>query len=236
MLRLGIATRVDLFRTAHGRIIEEIKQLINDQKLDLRMIESDHSAPDAPLELVEQGVCAYAPPPEVRTDLKPFLRTLAEDSTGILLMLDGVLDPHNFGAILRTAAGARVKAVIVRDRRQAPITEVVVKASAGLAYLVPVFEVTNLSAAMRDVVEAGYWTVAAAGGESATLYREFDWKRKACLILGSEGKGVAQLVREQADNVVTIPLPESVDSLNVSVAAGILLFEAHAQQMAEVVA
>jgi 23S rRNA (guanosine2251-2'-O)-methyltransferase len=235
LLKLGLAVRVDLPRSAHGRIIDEIKQYVNAQKLDLRIIESVDTEDEAADEVADHDVCAYAPPPAIRGDLKIFLRSLTEESSGIILMLDGVLDPHNYGAILRTAAAAGVRAVIARDRRQAPLSEVVVKASAGMAYLVPIFEVTNLSAAMRELVEAGFWTVASARATQATPFQEFDWKRKLCLILGSEGKGVSQLVRESADNVVAIPLAEAVDSLNVSVAAGVLLFEAMRQQKENVV-
>ncbi|MBI5058473.1 23S rRNA (guanosine(2251)-2'-O)-methyltransferase RlmB [candidate division KSB1 bacterium] len=220
-LRIGVVQRIEIARGAHGRIIADLAAIARTEKVE--MLEVEGWAEDEPG--VTQGIRALARPPALRHDLRQFAEAFPADEQPVLLMLDGVTDPHNFGAILRTAAAANVAAVVIRDRRQAPVTEVVVKASAGVAYLVPIFTVTNLSSSLRDLAERGFWSVAAAGLASARTYTEYDWKRRLVLVVGSEGEGVSELVLRSVDDIVRIPLPAHVDSLNVSVATGILLFE-----------
>ncbi len=173
-----------------------------------------------------QGIRAFASSPTLRTDLRQFAEQFDEAEMPFFLMLDGVTDPHNFGAIIRTAAAANVDAIVIRERRQSPITEVVVKSSAGTAYLLPIFSVTNLSNALRDLRERGFWSAAASMSAKAKLYTDYDWKRRLVLIMGGEGGGVSELLLNSADDVLSIPLSANVESLNVSVATGVLLFHA----------
>jgi 23S rRNA (guanosine2251-2'-O)-methyltransferase len=173
-----------------------------------------------------QGIRALAEPPLLRHDLRRFAQDLPDSPPPLLLMLDGVHDPHNFGAILRSADGAGVNAVIIRHHRQAPVTDVVVKTSAGAAYTVPVFVVSNLSQALRTLSELGFWSVVAVAGPDTKPYHEYRWNFKTLLIVGAEGSGVSDLLKRTADERIAIPLYGQLDSLNVSVATGILLFEA----------
>jgi 23S rRNA (guanosine2251-2'-O)-methyltransferase len=141
-------------------------------------------------------------------------------------MLDGITDPHNFGAILRSADAAGVSGVIIRERRQVPVTDVVVKSSAGAAYLIPIFQVVNLSQTLGILSGEGFWSVAAMSGEGVKHYSEYNWNAKTILIMGAEGTGVSDLLAREADDRLAIPMNGKVESLNVSVATGILLFEA----------
>jgi len=140
----------------------------------------------------------------------------------LLLVLDGVTDPHNLGACLRSADAFGAHAVIVPKDRAVGVNATVAKAASGAADTIPVVTVTNLARALRDLKEAGVWVVGAdAGGES--LF-EADVTGPIAWVLGAEGEGLRRLTREHCDRVVGIPLAGSVESLNVSVAAGICLF------------
>jgi 23S rRNA (guanosine2251-2'-O)-methyltransferase len=140
----------------------------------------------------------------------------------LLLVLDGVTDPHNLGACLRSADAFGAHAVIVPKDRAVGVNATVAKAASGAADTIPVVTVTNLARALRDLKEAGVWVVGAdAGGES--LF-EADITGPIAWVLGAEGEGLRRLTREHCDRVVGIPLAGSVESLNVSVAAGICLF------------
>ncbi|MBU0507518.1 23S rRNA (guanosine(2251)-2'-O)-methyltransferase RlmB [bacterium] len=221
-LRLGLVQNVELTRRAHGQTITAIREQAERQRVPISMMDS------FPVEegLTVQGVRALARPPVMRYDIRDFLASLPDSPPPLIAMLDGVTDPQNLGAILRSAEAAAVSAVVIRERRQAGITEAVVKASAGAAYLVPVFQVVNLSQAARMARESGFWVVATAAEPKALSYRSYHWNGKTLLILGSEGMGVSALLRRDCDVVVSIPIFGSMDSLNVSVAAGILFFEA----------
>lgn len=149
---------------------------------------------------------------------------LAGADSAICLVLDGIEDPHNLGAIVRTAECAGVDAVFVPERRSAGLNETVAKTSAGAVDLVRVARVTNLNRLIEDLKEAGFW-IAGADGEADADYRAQDWKGKWALVLGGEGSGLHRLTREKCDVLVKIPLYGRISSLNVSVAAGVLLFE-----------
>ena len=221
-LRLGVVKSVEITRGAHGQVVQEIVRAAEEQQIPVKRLEEFVDQE----ETTTQGVRAYARPPEVRTDLRKFLDGLPEHSLPLLLMLDGVTDPHNFGAILRTAEGAGVSAVIVRERRQAPITDTVVKASAGAAYFIPVFQVINLAQTLRFLKEYGFWSVAAVGEVDTRNYWEYDWRRPTTLIVGAEGPGVSSLLKRDVDDLIRIPMSGRMESLNVSVATGVILFEA----------
>ena len=147
----------------------------------------------------------------------------------LVVVLDGVTDPHNLGAVLRVADGAEVSGVVVPKDRAAGVTPAVVKASAGASEHVPVARETNLRRALEKVKEAGIWAYAAEGGAKASAYADLDLSGPVALVLGSEGQGIRRLVREGCDGAVYIPMHGVVSSLNVSVAAAVLLFEARRQ-------
>lgn len=155
------------------------------------------------------------------TDLAELLATEAKP---FLLVLDGVTDPHNLGAILRSADAAGVHAVIAPKDRSVKLTSVVRKVACGAAESVPFITVTNLARTLRQLQDAGVWVVGTAG-ETETLVYQADLTGPLAIVLGAEGEGLRRLTRETCDLLVKIPMFGSVSSLNVSVAAGICLFE-----------
>lgn len=146
-----------------------------------------------------------------------------------ILILDGVTDPHNLGAILRSADAAGVHAVVAPKDRSVKLTSVVRKVACGAAESVPFITVTNLARTLRELQDAGVWIVGTAG-ETETLVYDADLKGPLALVLGAEGEGLRRLTRETCDSLVKIPMFGTVSSLNVSVAAGICLFEAVRQR------
>jgi len=147
----------------------------------------------------------------------------------LLLVLDGVTDPHNLGACLRTADAAGVHAVVIPRDRAAGVDSVARKVAAGAAEFVPVAAVTNLARTLDRLKERGIWLAGAAGDAPDTLYAA-DLNRPLAIVLGAEGGGMRRLTRERCDFLVRIPMAGAVESLNVSVAAGIALYEARRQR------
>ena len=147
----------------------------------------------------------------------------------LMLGLDGIEDPRNLGAILRTAECTGVNAVFVPSRRAVGLTETVGKAAAGALEYVPVARVTNLARLIEQLKERNIWVIGASG-DAPSLYTDWDWKLPSALFLGSEGHGLHRLVRERCDLLVRIPVVGKLESLNVSVAAGVLLYEALRQR------
>jgi 23S rRNA (guanosine2251-2'-O)-methyltransferase len=154
------------------------------------------------------------------------------DGPALIVVLDGIEDPHNLGAILRTADAAGAHGVVVQQRRSAARDGAAAKASAGAVVHVPVAEVVNIARAVEELKEAGVWTVGLAG-DATTTYDAADFTLPTAIVLGAEGSGLRRLVRERCDHLVSIPMGGHVASLNVSVAAGIALFEVVRQRRAK---
>jgi 23S rRNA (guanosine2251-2'-O)-methyltransferase len=161
------------------------------------------------------------------------LEDLLDSSAGSLpervLILDGVTDPRNFGALLRCADGAGVAHVVIAKDRSAGVTSTVVKASAGAAHHVNVYRVTNLRRAMERLKQSGYWLAGLDAGATTSIYGR-SYPEKLGVVLGSEGQGMRPLVREQCDFLVSIPMSGRVASLNVAVAGAVFLYEIKRQQ------
>jgi 23S rRNA (guanosine2251-2'-O)-methyltransferase len=147
----------------------------------------------------------------------------------LIVVLDGIEDPHNFGAILRTCDAVGAHGVVRQTRHSAPLTGATSKASAGAVAHVTIADVVNIARAVDDLKEAGIWTVGLAGDASST-YDKMDFSLPTALVVGAEGTGLRRLVRERCDLLAAIPMKGQVDSLNVSVAAGVVLFEALRQR------
>jgi 23S rRNA (guanosine2251-2'-O)-methyltransferase len=158
--------------------------------------------------------------------------SIEQGKAPLALGLDGIEDPRNLGAILRTAECAGVNAVFVPERRAVGLTETVAKAAAGALEYVPIARVTNLVRLIDQLKERNIWVVGAAA-EATMLYTEWDWKLPVAIFLGSEGSGLHRLVGEHCDALVRIPVTGNLESLNVSVAAGVLLYEALRQRSKE---
>jgi 23S rRNA (guanosine2251-2'-O)-methyltransferase len=149
----------------------------------------------------------------------------------VLVVLDEVTDPHNLGAVARAALAAGAAGLIVPRHRSAHVTPAAVKASAGTLELLPVAQVTNVVAFLRRAKDAGFWVYGAAG-EASVLYTHADLRGRLVLVAGAEGRGLRPLVARTCDTLVSIPMEAPVESLNVSVAAALLLYEARRQREA----
>jgi 23S rRNA (guanosine2251-2'-O)-methyltransferase len=209
---------------------------------DRRMLDFLHTAKEAGVRLIaadetrlwglahterHQGVVARA------SDL-PLAQNLAELLDGIngpalLLVLDGVTDPHNLGACLRVADAAGAHAVIAPRDRAVGLNATAAKVASGAADTVPYITVTNLARALRELKDAGVWVVGTAGDAQASLY-ETKLDGPVALVMGAEGEGMRRLTRDTCDEVMQIPMAGTVESLNVSVASGVCLFEAVRQR------
>ncbi len=154
---------------------------------------------------------------------------LAEKPQGLYLVLDCIQDPHNLGAILRTADGAGVAAVIAPKDKSVCITETVLRVSVGAAEKVPFIQVTNLARSMKAMKEAGIWFVGTSDHGDRSLY-DMDLKGGIALVMGAEGDGMRRLTEENCDFLIRIPMHGSVPCLNVSVATGVCLYEAVRQR------
>ena len=178
-----------------------------------------------------QGVVAELLPRagDPETQLEEALE--AAGDAPLLLVLDGVQDPHNLGACLRSADAAGVAAVLVPRDRAAGLTPVVRKVAAGAAETVPLVAVVNLARTLRELKERGVWLVGTDDSAEKTLY-DAELTGSVALVMGSEGEGMRRLTRECCDQLVSIPMAGAVESLNVSVAAGVALFEAVRQRSA----
>jgi len=177
-----------------------------------------------------QGVVARVRAVEGRRTLDELLDDLGEAADPpLLLVLDGVTDPHNLGACLRVADGAGAQAVIAPKDHAVGLNATVHKVASGAADTVPYFMVTNLARSLGELKERGIWIIGAADDADKTLY-EVDLKGPVALVLGAEGPGMRQLTRKTCDQLVRIPMRGAVESLNVSVASALCLYEARRQR------
>ncbi|MDQ7059189.1 MAG: 23S rRNA (guanosine(2251)-2'-O)-methyltransferase RlmB [Ghiorsea sp.] len=158
-------------------------------------------------------------------NFKDWLQAVAAQDEALVLILDQVTDPHNLGACIRTAeASGCVGVVIPKDNAADLHSPIVSKSACGALSRIPVLRVTNLARTMKDLQDAGFW-ISGLAGEAETLIHDINFSGKNALVMGAEGEGMRRLVRESCDQLVKIPMPGKVESLNVSVATGVALFE-----------
>lgn len=187
---------------------------------------------DQQCELPHQGVLASVRGQQQGLDEQQLPALLdALDEPALLLVLDGITDPHNLGACLRSADAAGVHAVIIPRDKSAPVNATVRKVASGAAESIAVVSVTNLARCLEGLKERGIWLVGASDDATETLYQR-DLGGPIALVMGAEGKGLRRLTRETCDFLVSIPMAGAVSSLNVSVATGVCLFEAVRQRQA----
>lgn len=186
---------------------------------------------DELVEGVHQGVMAQVSPSQVWGEA--MLEELLDRAEGppLLLVLDGVTDPHNLGACLRSADAAGALAVIVPKDKSATLTAVVRKVACGAAEVLPLVAVTNLARTLEKLQKRGLWIVGTAGEATQEIY-DVDMSGPTVVVMGAEGKGMRRLTREHCDHLARLPMAGSVSSLNVSVATGVCLFEAVRQRRA----
>ena len=175
-----------------------------------------------------QGVIALTAAADY-TDADELLEEIAAKENALVVILDGVEDPRNLGAILRTAECAGADGVFIPEHRAVGLTETVAKTAAGATEYVKVAKVKNLNRLIEELKKHNIWVIGTSA-EAETDYTQWDWRGASALVLGSEGKGLHRLVAENCDSLVKIPLAGQIESLNVSVAAGVILFEAIRQR------
>ena len=158
------------------------------------------------------------------SDLDSF--TKKDDS--LVVLLDHIEDPHNFGAIIRTCEAANVDGIIIPKNRSVDVNSTVIRTSVGATKYVPVAQVTNIKSTIDKLKKDGYWIVGT--DMNGTNYSQIDYKGKTCIIIGNEGSGMARIVRENCDFIAEIPMKGKINSLNASVAAGIIIYEAVKQR------
>ncbi len=229
-VRAGSRTfdHVCLARERADAKLDRLLALCRERGIRVRLEPRDHLTELAKT-AAHQGVVALVRPKSL-VDLEDLLAPPG-GRPALLLALDGVEDPQNLGALLRTADGAGVGGVITTERRAAPLSGVAAKASAGAAEHVSVARVVNMTRALEQIKQAGIW-VLGLDERSTTPYDAFDYTGPCALVLGREGAGLHELVRRTCDHLLRIPMAGAIASLNVSVAGAVVLFEAARQRRA----
>ena len=230
---------LEAFRS--GKTIDKLYVLDGCQDGPVRTIVREAKKYDTILEFVKkerldqlsetgkhQGVIAVASSYEYATVEEILSRAREKGEPPFVLVLDGIEDPHNLGAMIRTANLAGAHGVIIPKRRAVGLTAVVARTSAGALNYTPVAKVTNIKATMEELKKEGMWFVCA--DMDGTAYYNLDLKGSIGLVIGNEGEGVSRLVKENCDFVASIPMKGDIDSLNASVATGILAFEISRQR------
>jgi 23S rRNA (guanosine2251-2'-O)-methyltransferase len=211
--------RVLIARGAGGPRLQEIIDLCRERSVSVRF-EPREALDRSSNGAAHQGVVAFGAA-ERYAELDD---VLSGAGVQLLVVLDGVEDPHNLGAIVRTAHAAGASAILIPDRRAAGLTEVVAKAAAGALEHLPVVRIGNVSQTLETLKKRGFW-IYGLDQRGPQLYSETDYAKPTVLVLGGEGQGLHQLVKKHCDVLVRIPMAGAISSLNVSVAAGIVLFE-----------
>jgi len=212
--------RIVIARGRHGERVEAVVQLARSKSVPVRF--EDRLQIDRLVGSREhQGIAALAAA-KPALELEDLLA--AKTPQGLLVLLDGIEDPHNLGAIVRTALAAGANGVIIPERRAVGLTDTVERASAGALAHLPVARVKNLVRAMEEMKEAGYWLIG-LDERAEKKYTEADFSGQVGIVLGSEGEGLHELTRKRCDFLVSIPTSGPVRALNVSVATGVVLFE-----------
>lgn len=202
-----------------GRIVKAYvlnDELIRNKNISYKIV--DRKKLDSMVRGNHQGYVAEVKPYEL-SDVQDMIK----EKNGLIVMLDGLEDVHNLGAIIRTAECAGADGVIYKSHNAVKVNETVAKVASGALEYMKVAEVTNLVNTIKMLKKAGYWIVGSAG-EASQMYNELDYDMNTVLVIGSEGKGMSRLVREECDFIVKLPMYGKVTSLNASVAAGILIY------------
>lgn len=214
-------SRLFLQKGTHGNIVDEILRLARQSGIPVELKDRQTLERLAPAHN-HQGVLAET----VAFGYTPFHRLLEQqdDRPAFLLVLDHLQDPHNLGALIRTAYAAGCQGLVIAERRAAQVTAAVVRTACGATLHLPVARVVNVARCLEECREAGWWIYGAdMAGE--TLYTAADYRGNTVLVLGSEGKGLSRLVKEKCDLLLRVPMKGQLASLNVSVAGALLLYE-----------
>lgn len=227
-LKAGGVTRVTVAEGARNPRLRDIEALAKDRGVALRRMDRDALEQLAGFGHHQDVLAERTTTAQWHENDLPALLDAVEGDP-LLLVLDGVQDPHNLGACLRTAEAAGVHAVIAPKDRAASLTPVVRKASAGASEVVPLIQVTNLARVLRSLKDRGIWLVGATDAADTGLYAQ-DLTGPLALVMGGEGEGLRRLTAEHCDFLVAIPMAGVIESLNVSVATGVCLYEIRRQR------
>ncbi|MDH5434768.1 MAG: 23S rRNA (guanosine(2251)-2'-O)-methyltransferase RlmB [Gammaproteobacteria bacterium] len=219
--------QIFLQKNRNDKTFQQLEALISRQGLKYQLV--DKRKMDSWVNGNHQGAIAEVRVNDIQMNEDQLLTLTESDKSVLFLVLDGVTDPHNLGACLRTADAAGVAAVIVPKDKSASLTAVARKVASGAAERVPLVKVTNLARTLRQLKDNGVWVIGTAGEATSSLY-ESRLTGSIALVMGAEGKGMRRLTREHCDELIKIPMLGSVSSLNVSVATGVCLFEIVRQQ------
>ena len=237
----GVMPVLEILRASAGRIrkiavsnarsdqhTSEILDVAKRSGVPVNRLARSEIAELVPAGVNHQGIAAFVKTAEYAS-ADDIIKKAENDPNAMFLVLDGIEDPRNLGAILRTAECAGVTGIFLPERRAAGLTDTAVKSAAGAAALVDVAKVKNQNRLIEELKSKGIWVVGAAG-DGELEYSEWDFCQKTAIVLGSEGKGLHRLTAEKCDILVKIPMSGRISSLNVSVAAGVLLYEAVRQR------
>jgi 23S rRNA (guanosine2251-2'-O)-methyltransferase len=221
---------IEIFMLASGKDgnLKDLHEAARNQQIPVKLVERRQLDQMAQADR-HQGVIARIP--AYQYDSLDHLLSVGSNAATppLVLLLDGIEDPHNLGSILRSAEVFGATGVIIPKRRAAGVTPTVIKVASGAIEHIPVAQTSNLSEAIKQLKKAGYWIAGGEGG-SRTRVMDQDLTGPLGLVIGSEGKGISRLVKEQCDYLVRIPMAGKTGSLNASVAAGILLYEIFRQR------
>ena len=222
VLQEGRATELWVRKGANEHRLREIKSIARSGGVPVIDVASQDFDDAVSGDTNHQSVIAFAKPREMEPEnALPVLLDGIESP--VILVLDGVTDPHNFGACLRSAEAFGVSCVVVPKDHSAPLNQVARKTSSGASELIPVVRVTNLARCLRTLQQNGFWVIGAAGESPVNMCEALN-QGPLALVMGSEGGGLRRLTREVCDALVSIPMPGCIESLNVSVATGVLLY------------
>lgn len=216
---------------AEGRQDQRMQKVVSAaQKQGIPIKHVDKKTLDSMSDGKHQGVFAYVMPGKKLDEAALYEMVQNLDSEPLILVLDGVTDPHNLGACMRSADASGVDAVVIPKDNSASLNDVARKVACGAAETVPLIPVTNLARCLKKLQELGLWVYGAAGEAEQTIY-EATLSGPRVVVMGAEGDGMRRLTRETCDELVKIPMQGSVSSLNVSVATGVVLFEVLRQRL-----
>lgn len=208
--------KIEIFKGLKEERVDKIKKLASSRNIKI--------FPVGKKEENSQGVVAFLSNYDYYIEMGEFLEKIARDEKSIVLILDGIQDPRNFGAIIRSAEIFGVKGIIIPERNSVKINETVIKTSTGAIEYVDIVKVTNISDAIEKLKKLDFW-IYGAEGSGDKYYHEEKFPNKTALVLGSEGEGIRKKVKENCDILIKIPMHGKINSLNVSVAGGIILSE-----------
>ncbi len=222
----ALTMRPDVVRALHsvGPITDPVLlQSIKTSHIPLRECNPKKLPKGVPSDAVHQGIIAEIDTEKLVVAYEDFVRTLAVTGDTSLVLLGEVQDPHNVGAVIRSAAAFGVSGVLIPEHRQAQVNGTVIKVSAGMAFQVPLISLTNVNHVVADLKHRGFWVYGLAGDAAQSVADE-QFEKPTVLILGNEGTGIRKKTLEHCDIPLRIPMSEKAESLNASVAAGIVLY------------